>query len=485
MVSEFVREQKRYTQEDLKRIFHCDGEGAVSIIRRLKEFGVLKTVKASEDQRNMSDLLDEDVEVIDVAPDERGYLYVFTFVGVIIVSGRVLKCYPKYILSQDRPVNELKQVIRVISQYNRSEEQIVNLFNGDAESRSFNMLAVILFLLNDYYNYGVYSNTENVAELNGEGDILWGRTIDENFPIISNGRPYYMELYTRKSVNDENDFFHRLHKAVLTECSKQLEEAQLTELFDIEPLELTDETADEFGDKDYILERIAGELSVQFNTRKQVLLKTMYAYIARDRKVDDLDDSFSLFGTNSFNIVWEKICAEVFSNMLQTQLRNLRLPVPLSEGFNPKERLIDIIEKPKWEASNNDGTKYSHKGKDTLIPDLITISGNRFLIFDAKYYNLYMEKDGLRGQPGIESITKQYLYQLAYRDFTEKHGLTTVKNCFLLPTEKGEYIDKGYAELGMLHRLGLENIAVRLLPAEQIYEAYLAGRKIDLSKLRL
>lgn len=57
----------------------------------------------------MSDLLDEDIEVVDVEIGEREYLYVFTFVGVITVWGIVLKCYPKYILTNNEPLPELKK----------------------------------------------------------------------------------------------------------------------------------------------------------------------------------------------------------------------------------------------------------------------------------------------------------------------------------------------------------------------------------------
>jgi hypothetical protein len=485
MISEFVREQKRYTQRELQGIFHCQDDKAVFIIRKLKELGVLKTVKATDDQRNLSELLDEDIEVADVGENEQEYLYVFTFVGVIVVAGRVLKCYPKYILTNKAPLAEMKQVIKVIAKYNRSEEQIVNLFNGDAENRSFNLLAVILFLLNDYYISGLYSNTEKISEINGEGDIQWGRTIDENFALISNGRPYYMEMFTARSVNDETNYFHRLHQAVLTDCSRQLEDAGLSELFDIEPLELTEDEISDFGEPDYILDRISKELSVQFNTRKQILLKTMYAYLAMERNVEVLDDSISLFGTNAFNMIWEKVCGEAFSNMLQIQLKDLPLPCPLSEGYNPKDRLIDIIDKPKWTADDSSGLSFSHVAADTLIPDIVSIQGNQLIIFDAKYYNLYMEKDGLRGQPGIESITKQYLYQLAYRKFAADHHLTVFRNCFLMPTEKNDYVNKGYVQMNILHALDLENIEIRLIPAEKIFEAYLSGSRINIDVLGL
>ena len=174
MISEYVKEQKRYIQAELAHIFHRSEGEAVPVIRRLKQFGVLKSVEASDAQKNMSDLLDGDVEIVDVDVDDRIYFYVFTFVGVIMVGDLVLKCYPKYIFSNEHPLDEMRQVMRVITKYNRYEEQIVDLFNGDAENRSFNILAVISFLLNDYYEYGLYSNSENVIEINGEGDILWG-----------------------------------------------------------------------------------------------------------------------------------------------------------------------------------------------------------------------------------------------------------------------------------------------------------------------
>ena len=93
MISEFVREQKRYTKKELCRILHCTEDKAIPLIRKLKEFGVLKAVRASQIQRDMSVLLDEDVEVADIEAGEKKYLYVFTFVGVIVVAGCVPVSY--------------------------------------------------------------------------------------------------------------------------------------------------------------------------------------------------------------------------------------------------------------------------------------------------------------------------------------------------------------------------------------------------------
>lgn len=224
MISVFLREQKRYTQEDLVKEFHCSEEKTVRILKRLKEYGVLKAVKANDTQKDLTDLLDEDIEIADVEVGENEYLYVFTFVGVITIEGRVLKCYPKYLLDATTPKAELKRVLKVLEKYN-SKEQIIRMYNDTSDSSAFNMLAVMLFLLQDYFEYGAYTNTQDIIESNGSGDILWDKTINETFTLLSNNRPYYPVLLTMKRVNDDFDFFKRLHECILTRCTEELRDA--------------------------------------------------------------------------------------------------------------------------------------------------------------------------------------------------------------------------------------------------------------------
>lgn len=184
-------------------------------------------------------------------------------------------------------------------------------------------------------------------------------------------------------------------------------------------------------------------------------------------------------GTNSFNLVWEDVCKVILNDRLEERIGNLQLPEGLKEGYNRKDKLIDLIEKPLW-------TETGKCAADTLIPDIISIDCGQFVIFDAKYYNAVLNTgDSPKRQPGIESITKQYLYQLAYKKFIEDHGFYRVRNCFLLPTEEDAILEKGEAVLKMLENLGLENIKVRFIPAKQAYQHYLAGTKMDIAKLNL
>ena len=84
-----------------------------------------------------------------------------------------------------------------------------------------------------------------------------------------------------------------------------------------------------------------------------------------------------------------------------------------------------------------------------------------------------------------ESITKQYLYQLAYQPFVEAHQIGTVRNCFLMPTSSAEIVEKGTVSLDMLSKLGLQDIQIRLLPAQTMYRHYIENTKMDIRTLNL
>ncbi|WP_273716593.1 LlaJI family restriction endonuclease [Leuconostoc mesenteroides] len=481
MISAFIKEQKRYSKTDLVSLFESDSDKIVGIIKKLKEYGILKAVKASKNQKDMSDLVEEDIEIEDTETSDKNYYYVFTFVGVITVFGVVLKCYPKYIHSNEKPLRELSQILKVTEKYN-AKEQIIKMVNISDDSKSFNLLAVMLYLLKDYFEYGVYENTMDIIETNGEGEILWDKTINETFTFISKNRPYYMELYTQKNINDELDYFKRLHESIISICSTELQESGLDELFGIPVANISDEELDDFGNTEDILYRIQMELNQQFITRKQLLLKTMYAYVAQNSHLSD-ETILTMFGSNSFNLVWEKVCAEVMDNRLSDRVMDLPVNVP---KINQSAKIIELIEKPHW---HGDDDNFVQDSKKTLKPDIVAINRDgdnyQFIILDAKYYNLTLEKEKIFGYPGVGDVTKQYLYQLAYKNFIDKVGFSAVKNCFLMPTEDEEIISVGHVNMKMLDELGLESIQIRKIPAAEIYDDYLRNKKFKIERLNI
>ena len=461
-----LREEKYYYISDLLNKFGCKSHILKNILSRLGDYSVVK----SDDSTNYNSYFNGDK-------------IKFTFVGVIIIENFVIICYPKYF--KEFNFNDFKQIIKVIKRF-QNDEDVVYIQNDINDRDSFNMLPLILFFINDYYENGLYTNLQEIIEINTNGEILWDKTINHNQIIIQDNRPYYYELLTKKRINDNNDYFRHLHKIILTECSKDLNKANLLEIFGLTRIDLTNEVMDDFDNEDNILTRINQEIHSQFNTRKLVLLGAMKSYILNRSSSIGLENCFSLYGTSSYYDVWEKICCFVFNDLKKQLLGDIPLPIPLNQYYNEDDDLLSVIEKPRWYSFNKDGLFC--KKASTLIPDLITISqdenGFDFIILDAKYYNLQLEENlELKGQPGIESITKQFLYQLAYSEFIELHGFKNVKNCFLMPTDKDQAIYKGFVDLEFLSSLNLEKIHIILLPAKKINQLFLDHQRLNNSEI--
>lgn len=186
---------------------------------------------------------------------------------------------------------------------------------------------------------------------------------------------------------------------------------------------------------------------------KQNLLKTIYTYIAND-KTDKDDISYSLYGTNSFNLVWEKVCAENFRSVLDTAIVDLPLYKEKTNKTETKETTLrDVIKTPRWRKSEYPMVK--DPKVETLKPDLVCIypvddeqKDYCFGIYDAKYYCIdYQVKDNkakISGQPGVGDVTKQYLYQLAFDDFIVKQGYRYVQNMFFAQVKQQIGILAGY-----------------------------------------
>lgn len=183
MKSIFLREQERYSKNALKDLFECNSEKIEKLIKKLKSYGILKLVKNNDNQKDLSDLYNEDIQIIDDYLNESDYLYVFTYVGIIILEEFILKCYPKYISESRNPETEFKMVLKVLEKYN-DKKQTVQIYEEYDSKGSLNILSIMIFLLHDYYESGVYNNLIDIFEINGDGEILWDKTINETFTSI-------------------------------------------------------------------------------------------------------------------------------------------------------------------------------------------------------------------------------------------------------------------------------------------------------------
>lgn len=294
MKSIFIQEQKRYSFSEISNLLEITEQETDQIIQRLKSYNILKVVNKTKEQADLTELIQEEELITDYSMDSDERFYVFRFVGIVLVGEFVFKCYPKYVKNSDKD-SVLKQIIKVLDKYN-VKEQIVPLFTDEDNPSSFNMLSLMVYIINDYNQNGHYTNHKEIIEINGEGAIIWEKTINEMFTLIHNNRPYYPIMFTRKNTFDNEDYFKRLHESVVSYCSKTLEEANLLDLFSLSAVNKSDELISDFGDLDFILYKIEQELSVQFNTRKQNILKMLFAFLAESVYLND-NEYFSFYGT--------------------------------------------------------------------------------------------------------------------------------------------------------------------------------------------
>ena len=397
----------------------------------------------------------------------------FVYVGIAIVKNKPIFILPKYIniKNKDKQKLHLKKIIELLNEFTLRERLDENniesiVFNEEKEENEF--LSIIKFILDDYSEYGVYKNEIEAIELNGNGDINWDKTIEQIDPMVFNKQWIYADFITNKSIVDENKFITLIHGMILNECINILKKYHL-DLFincNEEVVEKTLENLDE-EDIEVLENEIDKEITVQFNDRKRRVLYAMKSYL--NRRCDIGESDLILFGTRNFKWIWEVICGYVFKNEF------------VNNGKNSKYEVFNITP-PKWNINgsnvgNKDTTDLEMK-KNRLTPDILrTIilpEGKKLLILDAKYYNIRfdLELGKVLGNPGIEDITKQYLYKVALKTYISKNTIgNDVFNAFLFPTMEPSNV-QGYVKLDFMDEYCSDGIKLIMLNVEEIIDKY-------------
>lgn len=373
MIKVVVQENKNYFDFQLISKFQTNKEGFKYIFNKLKEKGIL--VKQNDG-------------------------FKFKFVGICIVDNKTIFINPKY-LSDDK---ESQIVLRLLMEY--SNREILELAEKEYLSHEYkdktNILGVIDYILKDYFENGLYINIEKRLNINGQGRIDWNRTIERNSVMFNkNGQPIYTELETWENNINNNFIITNIHKYIINECFKKLKQLGLLDIFNYEYLEL--EINEEY-DKEFMLNKLNKELNNQFEDRKVSILKAMISFI-NELSSDSEDEPIILFGTKFFHVVWEKVNSYIFSN-----------------EYNSLSKYIPI---PKWKTLQG---KWIANRKNKIIPDILKLHRENFMILDAKYYSIKLNDNSVRGNPESYDIIKQFTYQLAFENLKDDKYISKFKS---------------------------------------------------------
>lgn len=463
------QELKHISYDDLKYAFkYSNIENFDEIINKLQIANFLKHIfpKPRLDDLNVA-------ENITINLRQDGY-FTFKFVGLITIGNYCLIVYPKYIKNIDNDfLNEkkkIKQIIQVIDKY-----QSINSIYLDSNNQAYSsMLPLMIKILSSYFHYGLYWTNQSIIEENGEGNILWEQTINQSTAYIIKNRPYYLNLYTNNQKINEMDIIRRIHAVVITDICSKLHD--VLNIFDLSESILTTEVISDFGDEDYIEYLLNKELNNQFITYKKSVLNDILQYIKYLQKMNsDIQPLF--YGTTSFNLVWEKVCQTLYHDDLSRNINELHLKLRDDDekiNYEGARTLKDIVEKPIW--SQEDLEVYATK---TLELDALRVNHSEkcFEIYDGKYYQIEINDNKVSGQPGIEDITKQYLYQLAFSKLAKINNFV-FSNSFVIPVDElledsGLGVPYAMASLDMLNELKLNKIKVIARDAQKSFADYL------------
>lgn len=463
------QELKHMSHDELRVAFkHANNEEFKNIINKLTITGVLKHLfkKIEVDDLN----IDSD---FDVNLDQDGY-FTFRFVGLITIGNYCIIVYPKYINNIDNDYRngkaKLKQIIQVID-----KSQSLNTSDLDTISETQNsMLPLMIKILSNYSRYGLYWTNQSTMEKNGEGNIFWEQTINQSTAYIIKNRPFYLDLYTNNLEINEMDIIRRIHSAIITDICKKL--YGILDIFDLTESILATDVISDFGDDEYIEYLLRKEINNQFVTYKRSILNDILQYINYSpRMQNDFQPLF--YGTNTFNLVWQKVCQTIYQDDLSRNINELNLKLKDEHekiNFEGVHTLKEVVERPTW----SQGRLEVHANK-TLELDALKVNhlNKRFEIYDGKYYQVEFTDDAVIGQPGVGDITKQYLYQLAFSQLAKINHFG-FSNSFVIPRDEliednGSGIQYATASLKMLNELGLNKIKVIARDAQKSFDKYL------------
>lgn len=392
-----------------------------------------------------------------LVPDKAGFVKV-KFVGVVAADGLTVQVLPKIFANSGSNVKPIMaQVIRCLRRYAKFKPQNeveVPFLDPASDSAGLNALAISDWLIRDYLNGGIYRRVRDRQQRNGQGQVNWGRTIDQIPPVSSQGQLLYLETLNRSATNDNSNFISRLHRQVVAMMS-----SEFGHLLGYTRLNLESEPYEPFvvlPDVSLAKQKVREEMRDVFSDRSIQLLPMILAAITAFERAKA--SKIALYGTTSFYDVWERACSLLIGN--ERELWTASIPRPL------------------W--TSLEGTTQPAK---TFVPDIVTripiASQEHLLIADAKYYRLFMPPD-LIGQPGVNDVAKQLWYQQYLTQPALERGISTIHNVFLVPdsTDRSVLWADGSVTLG---DTGNKTIKIIRLSGAEALARYADGVPLDIN----
>lgn len=414
--------------------------------------------------------------------DLKNETYFFKYVGLIITDREEIisvlpKCVPNSLLINEVECKEYtKDILKSIIKYNSNKVDEFVMFKFDSiEEEQYSLFSLFDYLIKDYLSYGLYLEHRDEYEVNGDSDIDWDYTLENEVAHLNkNNHPIYLNYHNLTSERDEKNIVQELHRFFLNKASLYFENLSFLgiespKLYFYSKLNLDNNNREKFS---FIVKKV---LRKTFNQRKIRLLKIFLLLL--DENDFSQQEDISFYGTKSFHTIWEDICKIIFD-----------------DNYSRDKKYRDIIKKytkPKYTLNEFKATNIN-----PLRPDVVTEIENKFIVVDAKYYNLYVQNfeddemsenidtniEKILGYlPGSYDVLKQFVYMESFFKECKVKGNSIKKdlntentlNIFAIPGSENKCLGKVELEL-----FEGKEIKVLLLDLKEAISNYLKNKNI-------
>ena len=327
-----------------------------------------------------------------------------SFVGVLIQEEGTCVFLPRSVKCDITDQLALaSNTLKAVEKYGRESETSEYILDEGDGRKSLNQLSLIVALLDDFRQNGIYTQRREVRKLN-LGRTDWKKTVNRVIPFPSRkGQHVYLDTHGIKRQYFNNCEIALIHANVIHQLDINFSWVVTGNIRPIAP-ELRDYSKPK-GNTEYQISKLKNELNQTYSDRDIRLLKLLIRYLQAD---SGKESSNFIAGLGKFHFCWEHMLGKVLKNTVNL---NKYLPAPAY-----------IDKSGKVLPANEKGMR-----TDIILENK---EANRYTVADAKYY----AATGVGNAPGWGDIVKQLFYEKALKAI--KPG-ATIKNSFVFPGREG------------------------------------------------
>ncbi|MBA6289484.1 LlaJI family restriction endonuclease [Colwellia sp. MB3u-4] len=324
------------------------------------------------------------------------------FCGAVVINRNVFIFLPRNSLSAKRlqsyNTHQIASlIIHTLNKYHTLSANILSSnYQAEDGAEGLSTLSSIIWLLNDYVTYGLYTTQKRYRNINS-GKINWKRTISKETPFLNDDNvPVYLRLHSERLRFGESSIISMIHSEIIQTLDLNFSwlitgDPSIRMALDLNNFVSTydDQTKIHF---------LKSELNNIYADRDIKLIQALILYLEQRMEAKEGE---ILIGVKFFENVWEEM---------------LRATIPYVRDVN------ELLPKPAYYLKNEIKPSLGRG----MLTDIVSILDKRISLIDAKYY----KAETINDSPRWSDLVKQFFYAKALKQVFPNYSIA---NWFIFP----------------------------------------------------